>query len=100
MAHRERRIAVALAVSVAAVMVYGFLYIALGTHTIDSSSSDPTTAEQQNEDFEKDSKLGRSPRETPVPGESTIGTSDGYTAGSWLSLNTVQLAVRMVTAGN
>ncbi len=84
-----RRIVVALAVSVAAAMVVGFSYIALGTRSIDSSSTDPTTSEQPshdspqtNEDFERDSKLGRSPRETPVPGESTIGTSDGYTAGS------------------
>lgn len=89
MARWGRRIAVALAVSVAAALVVGLLYITLGTRSIDSSSTDPTTSEQPNhdapqtnEDFERDSKLGRSPRETPVPGESTIGTSGGYTAGS------------------
>ncbi|MBQ7805083.1 hypothetical protein [Rhodococcus sp. (in: high G+C Gram-positive bacteria)] len=53
-----------------------------GTTTPSTVQQYDDDAPQTNEDFERDSKMGRSPRETPVPGSNTIQGPDEFHAGS------------------
>lgn len=86
--NRLKGIAVA-AAAVAVVIVGSYVAFNGRGHDTTPETTSPTTVQQYDdgvpqtsEDFERDSKMGRSPRETPVPGSNTADQPGEYNAGS------------------
>jgi len=86
--NRSRGVAVA-AVAVAVVLVGSYFVLTDRDQDQTPRTTIPTTvqqyddgAPQTSEDFERDSKMGRSSRETPVPGSNTVIEPGEYSGGT------------------